>query len=95
MGILAWIVVGLIGGAVAQLLVKDDPIGGGLIGLVVTVLVGIVGAVLAGFLAVALGISNGVDDFDIGTIVLAIIGAVLILLVWKALAGRKGFLHHT
>jgi uncharacterized membrane protein YeaQ/YmgE (transglycosylase-associated protein family) len=95
MGILAWIVVGLIGGAVAQLLVKDDPIGGGLIGLVVTILVGIVGAVLAGFLAVALGISDGVDDFDIGTVVLAIIGAVLILLLWKALAGRKGLLHHT
>lgn len=95
MGILAWIVVGLIGGAVAQLLVKDDPIGGGVIGFVVTILVGIVGAVLAGFLAVALGISNGVDDFDIGTVVLAIIGAVLILLVWKVLAGRSGGLRRT
>lgn len=95
MGILAWIVVGLIGGAIAQLLVKDDPVGGGLTGLIVTVLLGIAGAIVAGFIAVALGISNGVDDFDIGSIVLSIVGAVLILVVWKALAGRGGPLRHT
>lgn len=89
MGILAWIIVGLIGGAIAQLLVKDDPIGGGVIGLVLTIVLGIVGALLGGFIAVALGISNGVDDFDIGTIFLSIVGSVLILLVWKALAGRR------
>ena len=90
MGILAWIIVGLIGGAIAQLLVKDDPIGGGVVGLIVTILVGIAGAVVAGFIAVALGISNGVDDFDIGTIFLSILGAILILVVWKAVAGRSG-----
>lgn len=94
MGILAWIVVGLIGGAIAQLLVKDDPIGGGFLGLIVTVLVGIAGAIIAGFIAVALGISNGIDHFDIGSIFLAIVGAVLILLAWKALAGRGGPLRH-
>ncbi len=92
MGILAWIIVGLIGGAIAQLLVKDDPIGGGPMGLVLTVLLGIAGAVVAGFIAVALGISNGVDDFDIGSIILSIVGAVLILVVWKAIAGRGGVL---
>jgi uncharacterized membrane protein YeaQ/YmgE (transglycosylase-associated protein family) len=92
MGILAWIIVGLIGGAIAQLLVSDDPIGGGIVGFIVTILVGIVGAVIAGFIAVALGISNGVDDFDIGSIFLSIVGAVLILVVWKAIAGggRRG-----
>jgi len=88
MSILAWIVVGLIGGAVAQLLVKDDPIGGGIGGFVVTILLGIAGALLGGFLAVALGISNGIDDFDIGTILLAIVGAVLILVAYKAVGGR-------
>ena len=89
MGILAWIIVGLIGGAIAQLIVRDDPIGGGLGGLVLTVLLGIAGALLGGFLAVALGISNGVDDFDIGTIFLAIVGAVVILFAYKALFGRR------
>jgi uncharacterized membrane protein YeaQ/YmgE (transglycosylase-associated protein family) len=89
MGILAWIIVGLIGGAIAQLLVKDDPIGGGVMGFVLTILLGIGGALLGGFLAVALGISDGVDDFDIGTIFLAIVGAILILLAYKALFGRR------
>ena len=89
MSILAWIVVGLIGGAIAQLLVKDDPVGGGIMGLVVTIVLGIAGALLGGFIAVALGISDGVDDFDIGTFFLSIVGAIIILLAWKALAGRR------
>jgi uncharacterized membrane protein YeaQ/YmgE (transglycosylase-associated protein family) len=92
--ILAWIVVGLIGGAIAQLLVSDDPIGGGIGGFIVTILLGIAGALLGGFLAVAMGISNGVDDFDIGTILLSIAGAVLILVAYKALVGRRGALTH-
>jgi uncharacterized membrane protein YeaQ/YmgE (transglycosylase-associated protein family) len=92
MSILAWIIVGLIGGAVAQLLVSDDPIGGGIVGLVMTVLLGIAGALLGGFIAVALGIGNGIDDFDIGTVLLSIIGAVLILVVYKALFRGRGVL---
>lgn len=91
MGILAWIIVGLIGGAVARLLVPGDtPMGGGLVGVVVTIVLGIVGALLGGFLAVAMGIGNGVDDFDLGTILLSIVGSVIILVVWGALAGRRG-----
>ena len=93
MGILAWIIVGLIGGAIAQMLVKDDPIGGGIGGLVLTVLLGIAGAILGGFIAVGLGISNGVDDFDIGSILLSIVGAVLLLVAYKAVAGRGGVMH--
>jgi uncharacterized membrane protein YeaQ/YmgE (transglycosylase-associated protein family) len=91
MGILAWIIVGLIGGVVAKLLVPgDDPGGGGILGIVVTILLGIGGALLGGFLAVAMGISNGVDDFDIGTILLSIVGAVIILVAYNALVGRRG-----
>lgn len=93
MGILAWIIVGLIGGAIAQLLVSDDPIGGGIGGFLLTILLGIGGALLGGFIAVALGISNGVDDFDIGTILLSIVGSVLILVAYKALTGRRGVLN--
>jgi uncharacterized membrane protein YeaQ/YmgE (transglycosylase-associated protein family) len=90
-GILAWIVVGLIGGVIAKLIVPgDDPGGGGIIGLIITIGLGILGALLGGFLAVAMGISNGVDDFDVGTIVLSIVGTVLILVAYKAIAGRGG-----
>jgi uncharacterized membrane protein YeaQ/YmgE (transglycosylase-associated protein family) len=92
MSILAWIVVGLIGGAIAQLLVSDDPIGGGIGGLLLTILLGIGGALLGGFIAVALGIGNGVDDFDLGTLLLSVVGSVLILVVYKALTGRRRLL---
>jgi uncharacterized membrane protein YeaQ/YmgE (transglycosylase-associated protein family) len=91
--ILLWVLVGLIGGVIAKMLVPgDDPGGGGLVGLVVTILLGIAGALLGGFLAVAMGISNGVDDFDIGTIFLSIAGAVLILVIYNAVVGRRGVL---
>jgi uncharacterized membrane protein YeaQ/YmgE (transglycosylase-associated protein family) len=91
MNILLWILVGLIGGVIAKMLVPgDDPGGGGLLGIVVTILLGIAGALLGGFLAVALGVGNGIDDFDLGTIFLSIVGAVLILVVYNAVAGRRG-----
>jgi uncharacterized membrane protein YeaQ/YmgE (transglycosylase-associated protein family) len=86
MGILAWIVVGLIGGVIAKMIVPgNDPGGGGIGGLVVTILLGIVGAFVGGFLAVAMGISDGVNNFDLGTILLSIVGAVIILVLYHAL----------
>lgn len=90
MGILAWILVGLIGGVVAKMLVPGDQSSGGIVGIVITIVLGIAGALLGGFLAVAMGIGNGVDDFDIGTILLSIVGAVLILVAYEAVVGRRG-----
>jgi len=75
MNIIAWILVGLIGGSLAKLLVPGRDPGG----LIITILLGIAGALVGGFLSVALGVGNGVDDFDIGTIVLSVVGAMLIL----------------
>jgi uncharacterized membrane protein YeaQ/YmgE (transglycosylase-associated protein family) len=79
MSIIGWIVVGLIAGAVAKMLMPGDDPGG----IIVTVLLGIAGAIVGGFIAVALGISNGVDDFDIGTFVLAILGSMLLLFIYR------------
>jgi uncharacterized membrane protein YeaQ/YmgE (transglycosylase-associated protein family) len=59
-------------------------------GIVVTILLGIAGALLGGFLAVAMGLSDGVNNFDWGTIFLSIVGAVLILFAYKAVSGRGG-----
>jgi uncharacterized membrane protein YeaQ/YmgE (transglycosylase-associated protein family) len=83
MGILAWIVVGLVGGSIAKLLMPGKDPGG----IVLTILLGIGGAIAGGFIAVATGISNGVDDFDIGSIVLAILGAMLLLGIYRMIAG--------
>lgn len=85
MGIIAWIIVGLIAGFVAKALMPGKDPGG----IIVTVLLGIAGAFVGGFLAVALNISDGVNNFDIGTIVLAIAGAMLLLFVYRALSGGR------
>ena len=75
MNIIAWIVVGLIGGALAKLLMPGKDPGG----VLLTILLGIAGAILGGLLSVAIGIGNGVDDFDIGTIFLSVVGTMLLL----------------
>lgn len=85
MSILAWIVVGLIAGALAKMLMPGDDPGG----IIVTILLGIAGAIVGGFIAVALNISNGIDDFDIGTIVLAILGSMVLLFGYRMLAGQR------
>jgi uncharacterized membrane protein YeaQ/YmgE (transglycosylase-associated protein family) len=85
MSIIAWIVIGLIAGSLAKLLMPGRDPGG----CIVTILLGIAGAFVGGFLAVALDISEGVDDFDIGTIVLAVVGAMLILFVYRLFAGNR------
>ena len=84
MGILAWIVLGAIAGYLAGMLVKGDE-GMGLIG---HILLGIVGALVGGFLAGALFGHNPVNEIDITSIVVATIGAVIAVVVWNAITGR-------
>ena len=85
MNIIAWIIVGLIAGAIAKFLMPGDDPGG----LILTILLGIAGAIVGGFIAVALNISNGIDDFDIGTIVLAVLGSMLILFGYRLVVGDR------
>ena len=84
MNILGWIVVGLIGGVIAKMLVPGRDPGG----IILTIIIGIGGAILGGFLSIALGVGNGIDNFDIGSIVLAILGSVLILIGYHMVLGR-------
>jgi uncharacterized membrane protein YeaQ/YmgE (transglycosylase-associated protein family) len=84
MNILAWLVVGLIGGLVARLLVSGRQPSG----ILITILVGIVGALLGGYLSVQLGMGNGIDNFDAGTVALSVVGAVLILLAYQVITSR-------
>ena len=86
MNIIAWIIVGLVAGAIAKAIMPGDDPGG----IVVTILLGIAGAVIGGFVAVALNISNGIDDFDIGTIFLAVLGSLVLLIGYRALVGNRG-----
>jgi uncharacterized membrane protein YeaQ/YmgE (transglycosylase-associated protein family) len=87
MGIIAWLIVGVIAGYLAKFLMPGKDPGG----FIITVVLGIAGALLGGFLAVALGLSDeGVDDFDIGTIVLAVAGALIILFAYRQFMSQRG-----
>jgi uncharacterized membrane protein YeaQ/YmgE (transglycosylase-associated protein family) len=83
MGIIAWILLGLFAGAIARALIPGRTEPGGCIG---TTAVGILGALLGGFLASALDIGEIDDFFDLGTWLIAIGGSALLLLIIRAVA---------
>ncbi|MDZ7729582.1 MAG: GlsB/YeaQ/YmgE family stress response membrane protein [Dehalococcoidia bacterium] len=86
MGILAWLVLGLIAGVVAKLIV-GGPDAGGCSGIIVTIVIGLVGAVVGGFIGVQLGWGT-VNELDLRSIGLAVLGSVVVLLVLEAIRGR-------
>jgi uncharacterized membrane protein YeaQ/YmgE (transglycosylase-associated protein family) len=83
MGILAWIVFGLIAGVLAKFIMPGTDPGG----IIVTILIGIVGAIIGGFIGQALGF-GGISGFDLRSMGLAIVGS-LVLLAGYRLALRK------
>jgi uncharacterized membrane protein YeaQ/YmgE (transglycosylase-associated protein family) len=87
MGIIAFIILGLLAGAIAKALLPGDDPGG----FIVTMLIGIVGAILGGFLAAALFDAHPLDEFfDISTWLTAIVGAIILLLIYRMVTGRRG-----
>jgi uncharacterized membrane protein YeaQ/YmgE (transglycosylase-associated protein family) len=85
MGILAWIVVGLIAGWLASQVMR-----GGGYGLIGDIIVGIVGAVIGGFLAATfLKIPNAVNGINVTSILVAFIGAVILLAILRMVSGRR------
>ena len=81
MGIIGWIVFGLIVGAIAKLLMPGRDPGG----IIVTMVLGIVGALLGGFIGRALGMYSA--DEPAGFI-MALVGAVLVLFIYRISIGR-------
>jgi len=80
MGILAWIIFGLIAGALAKFIMPGDDPGG----FIVTTIIGIVGAVIGGFIAVQLGWGD-VTGFDVRSFIIAIAGALILLFGYRLL----------
>lgn len=78
MGILTWIVLGLIAGALAKLIMPGKDPGG----CVITIVIGIVGALLGGFIATLLGY-GGVQEFNLYSVIVATVGAILLLLIYR------------
>jgi uncharacterized membrane protein YeaQ/YmgE (transglycosylase-associated protein family) len=82
MGLLSWIILGLIAGVIADFLMHG---GFGLIG---SIIIGIIGAVVGGYLASLAGVGD-VTGLNIGSIVIAVIGACIVLFVVRAFRGRS------
>lgn len=85
MGILGWIVVGLVVGALAKLIMPGKDPGG----IIVTILIGIVGAILGGFIGKAIFGGGLGGFFDLRTWVLGLIGSLILLGIWRVIAGRR------
>jgi uncharacterized membrane protein YeaQ/YmgE (transglycosylase-associated protein family) len=85
MGIISWILMGLIVGALAKFIMPGDDPGG----IVVTILLGIAGAFLGGFIGSRLGLGD-VTGFNLGSLVLAVGGALVLLFGYRILRKNKG-----
>jgi uncharacterized membrane protein YeaQ/YmgE (transglycosylase-associated protein family) len=84
-GILAFLILGLLAGAIAKALLPGDDPGG----IIVTMVIGVVGALLGGFLAGLLFNARPLDEFfDVSTWLTAIIGSVVLLVIYRMVAGR-------
>jgi uncharacterized membrane protein YeaQ/YmgE (transglycosylase-associated protein family) len=77
-----WIIVGLIAGALAKFIMPGDDPGG----FIITIILGIAGAVVGGFLASLIDIGGG---GIIWTIIIATIGAIILLAIYRAVAGGR------
>jgi len=84
MSIIAWIVVGVIAGWLAKLAVPGPEPGG----FVATMLIGIVGACVGGWIWNLMG-STGANGINLGSIFIAFVGSVVFLVIWKALTGGR------
>jgi uncharacterized membrane protein YeaQ/YmgE (transglycosylase-associated protein family) len=84
MGIIAWIVFGLLAGWLAKLLMPGKDPGG----CIVTMMIGVAGAVLGGFIGTALG-WGGIEGFELKSFLLAVGGAILLLLLYRMFTRRR------
>lgn len=81
--ILAWIATGFLAGLLARWIVRD-----GRSGCLYTIAIGIIGALIGGALMQAID-ARPLDEFSIRTVLVAALGAILLLLVLEAIAGRR------
>jgi uncharacterized membrane protein YeaQ/YmgE (transglycosylase-associated protein family) len=83
MGIISWILVGLLAGLLAKLIMPGGDPGG----IIVTILIGIVGAFVGGFVVSLLG-GTGVTGFNVWSILVATLGAIILLAIYRLVTRR-------
>jgi uncharacterized membrane protein YeaQ/YmgE (transglycosylase-associated protein family) len=85
LGIISWVVFGLIAGVIAKLLMPGRDPGG----CIITMLLGIAGAFVGGFLYRLLTGREVFFQFDLGSFVVAILGAIALLAIYRIVVGRR------
>ena len=85
MGIISWLIFGLVAGVIAKLLMPGRDPGG----CIITILLGIAGAFVGGFVFEQLTGRPEVVRFDFGSLVVAVIGAIIVLLIYRLIVGRR------
>lgn len=85
MNILVWIIFGLIAGALAKLIMPGRDPGG----CIVTMLIGVAGAFLGGFLHAQFLGGSGYMQFNVTSMIVAIVGALIILAIYRLIIGRS------
>ena len=85
MSIIAWILIGLIMGAIARAVLPGRTEGG----WVTSLIVGVVGALVGGWIADLVGSESNTGFFSLRTWFFAFLGSLVVLLVWGAITGRK------
>ncbi len=88
MGLLTWILVGLVAGFAAEFVLGSGG-GLGLRSIVMTTLIGVAGALLGGFVSVALGYGD-VTGFNVRSLLIAFAGAIVVVIAFRALSSRGG-----
>ena len=78
MGILSWILLGLVAGALAKFIMPGNDPGG----IIVTIIIGIVGAVIGGFIATQLGFGS-VSGFNLHSLLVAVLGSLVLLVGFR------------
>ena len=85
MAIIGWTILGLIIGALAKFVMPGNQN----MGWIMTIILGIVGSIVGGFLAGLIGISQDNNPWDIGSIVISVLGALLVLFVYGKLVTKQ------
>ena len=83
MSFIGWIVLGLIAGFIASKIVNKQGEG-----LILDILLGVIGAVVGGYLFSIFG-AKGVDGVNIYSMLVAVVGAVIVLIIYHAVTGRR------
>lgn len=85
MGIISWIILGLIVGALAKWMMPGKDPGG----IIITIVIGIVGALIGGFLSSLVGLGT-VTGLNLSSIIIALVGALILLWLYRMVKAKSG-----